>query len=341
MGFSMKQKQALSIIPHITGALSITGSLSILYDILSDRKRKLQRPYYRILLGMSIFDALTSFWVGLSTWPIPRGTPGVYAAVGTTATCTAQGFFIQLMVMSPLYNLMLSIYYFLVGKHHLTDEEIATRYEKFMHVCALAVGFGFAILGLPLTLYNNANLWCWIAAYPPECEDNSGEHGDVPCERGHDSWLYRWIIFYIPVWIVIVVVTIIMYLLFCAVRNDEKKIVDLQLEHRNQRTSETISNSSNIPNDSLGFENERTSGKVDKSVLAFRQRDRLERSNRLFQQAKFYLAVFYATWVFVTINRLIQLISGGSSFAMMLLHSFFGPSQGFFNFLVYRHGSIA
>ncbi len=183
--------------------------------------------------------------------------------------------------------------------------------------------------------------WCWLAAYPPNCENNSGKHGDVPCERGHDAWLYRWIIFYIPVWIVIVVVTIIMYLLFCAVRNDEKKIVDLQLEHRNQRTSETISNASNIPLDSTELEAERTGGTDDKSILAYRQRDRLERSNRLFQQAKFYLAVFYVTWVFVTINRLIQLISGGSFFPMMLLHSFFGPSQGFFNFLVYRHGSIA
>lgn len=50
------------------------GALSIIYDILSDRKEKLKSPYYRILLAIGCVDTSSSFWIGLSTWPIPRGT---------------------------------------------------------------------------------------------------------------------------------------------------------------------------------------------------------------------------------------------------------------------------
>ena len=71
------QRKALAVIPHATGPLSLLGSLSIIYDILfCDRQRKLSRPYYRFILGMSCADAITSLWLSLSTWPIPEGTPG-------------------------------------------------------------------------------------------------------------------------------------------------------------------------------------------------------------------------------------------------------------------------
>mmetsp|Transcript_20155 Transcript_20155/g.41290 ORF Transcript_20155/g.41290 Transcript_20155/m.41290 type:complete len:162 (+) Transcript_20155:77-562(+) len=160
MVFSFSQRKALSIIPHITGALSVIGSLSILYDILKDRSRKLHRPYYRILLGMSFFDVFASASLGMSTWPIPRGTEGVYGAIGTTQTCTAQGFFIQLMLVSPFYNLMLAWYYLLLGKNKpLSEEAIASKYEKYMHAFAM-IPVLFAVMGLPLTLYNSADCEC-------------------------------------------------------------------------------------------------------------------------------------------------------------------------------------
>lgn len=50
------------------------GASSIIYDILSDRKEKLKSPYYRILLAIGCVDASASFWIFLSTWPVPRGT---------------------------------------------------------------------------------------------------------------------------------------------------------------------------------------------------------------------------------------------------------------------------
>mmetsp|Transcript_17701 Transcript_17701/g.36043 ORF Transcript_17701/g.36043 Transcript_17701/m.36043 type:complete len:332 (-) Transcript_17701:114-1109(-) len=327
MVFSLNQKKALSIIPHITGTLSIVGSLSILYDIWKYRSRKLHRPYYRILLGMSFFDVFASASLGMSTWPIPRGTEGVYGAIGTTQTCTAQGFFAQLILVSPFYNLMLAWYYLLLGKNKpLSEEAIASKYEKYMHAFAM-IPVLFAVMGLPLTLYNSADLWCWIAAYPPTCKNKDGTHGpDWPCERGENAWLFRWIIFFGPLWFVIIAITIIMIMLTRDVRREEKQAIAIQQQTRLRRPSFEM------------VEDVRREQHMQNSIPPRAQSARLERSKQMFHQAVFYVGVFYITYVFATLNRLAQLIGGDSVYAFMLLHSFLTPMQGFLNALVYRHG---
>jgi hypothetical protein len=72
------------------------------------------------MLGMSIFDVVSAISWGLSTAPIPvynkYGDPTLmYGAIGDTASCKAQGFFIQLSFTSIFYNVTLSTYY-LLGK---------------------------------------------------------------------------------------------------------------------------------------------------------------------------------------------------------------------------------
>jgi len=317
MGSTKSQAKALSIIPHVTGTMSLIGSCSILSDILmSDGQGKLTRPYHRILLGISTVDALTSIALALSTLPIPAGTEGVYNARGNTQTCTVQGFFVQLNVLSYFYNVILSAYYLLLGKYRMLDAEIA-RYEKWMHAVAITLGLGFAILGLPLNLYNNANLWCWVAAYPSNCEDASGEPGPVPCERGQSAWLFRWLIFYGPTWLAVLAVVAMMVMLTRSVSSDEKEMVRLQIEMR--RRSEQEENGDRPPPI---------------------ETNRYERSKLICGQAGFYVIVFLVAIGFASMNRLYQLITGQSSFVLLLGHSIFGPLQGFFNMLVYRHGKI-
>mmetsp|Transcript_30148 Transcript_30148/g.62746 ORF Transcript_30148/g.62746 Transcript_30148/m.62746 type:complete len:333 (+) Transcript_30148:50-1048(+) len=328
MVFSFSQRKALSIIPHITGALSVIGSLSILYDILKDRSRKLHRPYYRILLGMSFFDVFASASLGMSTWPIPRGTEGVYGAIGTTQTCTAQGFFIQLMLVSPFYNLMLAWYYLLLGKNKpLSEEAIASKYEKYMHSLAIIPTISIAVAGLPLTLYNNANLWCWIAAYPPTCDNDEGTHGhDWPCERGENAWLFRWTFFYAPLWFIITAITVMMIILTRAVRREEKQVIEMQKQTRLRRPS-------------FKREEEIRRGQHLQNYIPQRELPvQLERSKQMFYQAVFYVGAFYITYVFATLNRLTQLIGGDNIFVFMIMTSTLTPMQGFLNFLVYRHG---
>ena len=137
--------KTLAIIPHVTGTLSFLGSCSILYDIWKDRCGKMKKPYYRMLLGLSLFDLLSSAAFAVSTIPMPVDTPGVYGARGTTQTCTAAGFFNQLLLGSLLYNLMLAIYYTLSQQNKLTDKEFAEKYEMKLHGTIWVVTVSIAI----------------------------------------------------------------------------------------------------------------------------------------------------------------------------------------------------
>mmetsp|Transcript_11307 Transcript_11307/g.21364 ORF Transcript_11307/g.21364 Transcript_11307/m.21364 type:complete len:328 (-) Transcript_11307:395-1378(-) len=295
---TLAQQKALAIIPHATGSLSCLGSCSILYDITwKERKRKLQRPYYRILLFLSIFDAVCSFSLALSTWPIPRGTEGVYGAIGNTQTCTAQGFFNQILLGSPLYNLMLAIYYLLLGRYNLSEEEIAKRYEVYMHITAIVPSVGLAIAGLPLALYNNANLWCWIAVYPSGSEDYNGHHvSELQCERGHSAWIYRWIFFYAPLWFLILVITIIMVMLTLSVRTEEKRYIELMM--RQQSSDDIVASNSTEEN-----KRPEVPPRLDIDVSTSEEAFHLERSRKMFYQATFYVGAFYLAWYVQYFNQ--------------------------------------
>jgi len=194
MVLSLTQRRVLAIVPKITGLCSMIGSLVIITDVARDPKKRSQ-TYSRIMMAMSCYDFVTSCMYALSTWPIPSGSGPLYAA-GTTGTCTAQGFFIQLSLGAPLYNLSLAVYYLLVIKHGWSDVKLA-KLERFVHPVVVATAFGIAIAGLPLKLYNNANVWCWIA---PNDRMNSNVNANF----------YRWAFFYVELWLIIVIVTVIM-----------------------------------------------------------------------------------------------------------------------------------
>jgi len=65
---------SLAVAPHISGFMSVLGSLWIVVDILRDRKKWHGSVYYRIMLGLSVTDIFGSFAKALGTWPIPVGT---------------------------------------------------------------------------------------------------------------------------------------------------------------------------------------------------------------------------------------------------------------------------
>lgn len=305
-GLTLVQIKALAIIPHITGTLSFLGSSSILYDILWARKRNLPQPYGRLLLSISTVDVITSAAFGLSTWPIPRGTEGVWGAVGTTQTCTAQGFFGQLMLGSPFYNMMLAIYYLLIGKYNLSEEEMTQRYEPYMHLVAIVPPVALAVAGLPLHLYNNANIWCSVSLAP-----NSDAHD----EQIHAAFN---IISAVILWVIISVVTVTMIMLTTSIRTEEKKFIELKRKNDSNSTR-----GRDVP----------ANLSTDLSPPT-----NLERSRKMLYQAMFYLGAFYLTWWAPTVNRIVQLISGKNHFFFVLATVTLLPLQGFLNFLVYRSG---
>ena len=77
---TLAQQKAVAIVPKCTAAASILGSATIIF-LLTFREDK-HTTYHRLVLGMSLCDILASIAHFCTTWPIPRGTQGVYGAVG-------------------------------------------------------------------------------------------------------------------------------------------------------------------------------------------------------------------------------------------------------------------
>jgi len=91
---SNRTELIVETIQRIGGFLSTFGSSLILSDIAKKvRNGKETDPYQRIMVGMSIFDILYSFFLFfLGTWMAPVETGSLWAK-GNMASCTAQGFF--------------------------------------------------------------------------------------------------------------------------------------------------------------------------------------------------------------------------------------------------------
>ena len=207
------QQMTLAVLPKISSIFSLAGSSWIVIEVWTGSTVRSNRhmtvphrtqPYHRLILAMSIYDIIESVWNFASTWPMVAGTTDVFGNVGTTGTCSAQGFFLMLGVAVPIYNACLSLYYYLVIRRGLSEETLQRRVEPAMHAVAFVWGMGTAVAALWLQLYNDANLWCWIAPLPEDCLD-SWRYGDAGnCERGDNAWIYRWAFYFAPLWFCIV-----------------------------------------------------------------------------------------------------------------------------------------
>lgn len=181
------QQVALAIVPKCSATLSIIGSGYILQYILR-RPRKRKTVFSRLMVGLSASDGVASICFFLSTWPVPAGTEGAYAAVGTTQSCTAQGLFGQAAYLcTPLYNGVLAFYYLLVIRYQWKEDELK-RIEVYLLTIPPILAGGVAIAGLVLDLYNFANFICWIAPLPWGCLDTA-RYGaeDANCVRGNNG----------------------------------------------------------------------------------------------------------------------------------------------------------
>ena len=96
------------------------------------------------------------------------------------------------------------------------------KIERFLHGIPLLWGLGTAIVGLPLTLYNPANFWCWVA------HTNS---------RGAHAQAFRWAFFYGPLWLTEIVVTTNLMRVFVHVRRITKSSEGHVFGNRNKNPS--------------------------------------------------------------------------------------------------------
>jgi Slime mold cyclic AMP receptor len=214
---------ALVLLPKLTGGISMTFSSMILYTVVKKIRRNQSHVYDRLVLGMSIADLLGSFWMFMSTWPIPENS-GMLWAVGNQATCNLQGFFTQgATVASAIYNASLTFYFLSMALFQWKHPQLR-RYEWSFYIVPIVWGLCTATAAIPLKLYNNANLWCWI----------SEAEGD----RGENAHFFRMLFFYGPLYMLICVVTINVVLIIWYVQ----KVTSTVIQNQKHLSSNSKSN---------------------------------------------------------------------------------------------------
>lgn len=100
--FDPAQDKVLAILPLISGFTSCCASIWIIVEVATTRI-KLRTVYNRLLLAMSIVDVLSSIGHMLGPLPLPEEYDGEVAwAKGNNSTCNAQGFLVQLSIVTPI-----------------------------------------------------------------------------------------------------------------------------------------------------------------------------------------------------------------------------------------------
>lgn len=179
-----KRVDFLIFVPCAMGPLSILGSsllLLIVYRTKHIAGPKSINTYHRLLSGIAIFDIILSIGLTLGPLPVPSnlGTPGAH---GNTASCTFQGFVLQVGYASFAYSTSLMIYYVLMLRFRIPDAVLVKYIEPWLHAGPLLFHLTTGFLGLSWEVYNPQSAICWVGVYPPGCDTSE----EVVCERGEE-----------------------------------------------------------------------------------------------------------------------------------------------------------
>ncbi|KAL7533763.1 hypothetical protein ACHAWF_004612, partial [Thalassiosira exigua] len=132
------------------------GSLLVLIDVVRLMRTGRGTFFHQLMAQMSAFDIVGSVAYAFTTLPIPSRYH-FQGAQGNEATCTAQGFFIQVGTVACYTNVSLAFYYFFVIQRGWSETRLKKKAALFL-VAPIVVGLAFAFAGIPF--YDNMLLWC-------------------------------------------------------------------------------------------------------------------------------------------------------------------------------------
>lgn len=163
--------------------LNLLGSFTLLYSVCRKRQNSV---YHRLLAAMSLFEIGNALnWIVLPFMD-PRGTPGLYWAIGNTTTCSISGFLVVgLLLPTWMYSAYLSVYFLLVINYSWTEKRISKCLEVPAFLLAIGVSLGGAISGVATESFNArpSELLCITENYPYDCLEDPA----IGCERGGGS----------------------------------------------------------------------------------------------------------------------------------------------------------
>ena len=304
--------KAGSLIPMVTGSLSLIGSATIITMIMRSTKT-LSTTYRRLLFGMSCVDIVYSLAYILSTLPSPSDSAHTaFYAFGNTATCTAQGLLLYTGTIGvPMYYCALCIYYYLTIAKEVKLPQMTSFYEPFFHGIPLVYILATGSTLLSTQSFNTSGTICYIASYPRFCDTDPS----MDCIRGEHAAKFMLYFNGLPLIGIFFVIVFCMSLIILTARRREQA-----LNRYNTMTQGEGRSSENI-----GLE-----GQEFRPDTQARSRFRV-----LFIQCSFYVSAYFFTWIFAISFRLNLLATGEVNYPLWILTQILSPMQGILNFVVY------
>jgi hypothetical protein len=157
-GWDESQMVDVTIVQRVMGTLSLIGSMYVIQEVLRNEQKR-NHTFHRLMVGLSVADALTSFFAHiLSTALIPKGYQVL--AIGSVATCDVQGFISWMCAcVAALYNCSLATYYLVQLKYNWINRRIKAL-EKWLHIVPWSVGLVYAIAALAFKSYGPYGFSC-------------------------------------------------------------------------------------------------------------------------------------------------------------------------------------
>ncbi|CAB9515019.1 expressed unknown protein [Seminavis robusta] len=275
------------VITRIASGISILSALCILLET-----RRFRVCLHQILFSLSCALIISGIASIFGTTPL--SDHDFYGARGTTATCSLQGFFLQLGgTLAVMWDVALSIIFLFIVKYNWTERRLSTSLMRVFHGVIWPVAIALCVAPLFFELYNPYYDLCWIAAYPSQC----GYDDDYECERGSPLVEQVFHILNTAILILAIAVSIgSMLTLFWHVR---------ELENRNHRysfgASTTDSGQQSTTNHTnLGRESTSTSGPDRRRSQAVALQGMLYSSTIVLANVPTFIANYYSpTWFLV------------------------------------------
>jgi len=152
-----KKQSALVWLPRVGSILSIIGSTLMIIGVLRDEQKK-KKVIGELIIFLCCFDILGSIGYAFTSAPTPKDDY-IYGSGGNEATCTAQGFFIQIGTIALYANVSIAFYYLLIIQYSWREHTLRRSWVYYaLFGVPLVVGFTFAFAGIPF--YDNVVLWC-------------------------------------------------------------------------------------------------------------------------------------------------------------------------------------
>jgi len=197
MFFTRPQEKTLIIVAKITSVISIISSLFIIIDVLRSSK-KLASSYHRIIFGMSVCLILAFAWNLVDFWFMPSENENNGNI--NIPLCMMRRFFVIFDISVVMYNVTLSIYYFLVVKCNWSRARVC-KLEPWLHI--FPIGWGVMIATIAVIL-----------------AEVDGEFELGFC-FGHSR--VGGYVYVIPIWIAITAVTVLNLIVYWTVRKQETR----------------------------------------------------------------------------------------------------------------------